>query len=100
MSRLLWFVLGVLVTIVALVAGSYLFLLSGGVPMETTASPLPLERRVAELALHTSLGNAADQKDPLSIDEANLQAGAQIYRTHCAVCHGRPGGSRTDIARG
>lgn len=100
MSRLLWFVLGILVTLIALVAGGYLFLISGGVSMESTASPLPLERHVANLALHASLGNAAQDRDPLTMDEANMLAGAQVYRTHCAVCHGQPGGSSTDIARG
>ncbi len=100
MSRLLWFVLGTVGALVALVAGSYAFLVSGGVSMETTASPLPLERRVANLALHASLGNAAQQHNPLPADDTNMVAGAQTYRTHCAICHGRPGGSRSDIARG
>ncbi len=100
MSRLRWFVLGILVTLVVLVVGGYLFLVSGGVSMETTASPLPLERRVAGLALHASYGNAAGQRDPLPFDDANMLAGAQVYRTHCAVCHGAPGRSRSDVARG
>ncbi len=100
MSRLLWFVLGIIVAVVALCAGAYLFLVSGGVSMETTASPLPLERSVARLALHSSLGTAAQQKNPLPLDDTNLVAGARTYKTHCAVCHGLPGESRSDIARG
>ena len=100
MSRLLWFVLGIVVAIVALIVGGYLFLLSGGVSMETTASPLPLERSVAGIALRASLGNAAQEHDPLPVDDANMLAGAQVFGTHCAICHGRPGGSRSDIARG
>ncbi len=100
MSRLLWFVLGIVVTIAVLVAGGYLFLVSGGVSMETTASPLPLERRVARIALHTSMGNAAQPRDPFPFDDTNMVAGAQVYHTHCVICHGRPGGSRSEIARG
>jgi len=100
MSRLLWFVLGIVVAIVAMIVGGYLFLVSGGVSMETTASPLPLERRVANLALHASFGNAAQQRDPFPVDDTNMVAGAQVYRTHCAMCHGRPGGPRSAIARG
>lgn len=100
MSRLLWFLLGIVVAVVALIAGAYLFLVSGGISMETTASPLPLERRVASLALHASFGNAAQQHSPLPADDTNMVAGAQVYRTHCAVCHGRPGESRSAIARG
>ncbi len=100
MSRLLWFVLGIVVAVAVLIVGGYLFLVSGGVSMETTASPLPLERQVAKMALHASFGNSAQQRDPLPIDDTNMVAGAQLYRTHCEVCHGRPGSSRSDIARG
>jgi mono/diheme cytochrome c family protein len=100
MSRLLWFVLGIVVAFLALMVGGYLFLRSGGVSMETTASPLPLERTVARMALHASFGDAAGGKSPIPADEANLIAGADTYRTHCAVCHGLPGSQRSAIARG
>lgn len=100
MSRLLWFVLGVVVAIAVLIVGGYLLLVSGGVSMETTASPLPLERGVASLALRASLGDAGQQRNPIPFDDASMVAGAQVYRTHCAICHGRPGGSRSEIARG
>jgi mono/diheme cytochrome c family protein len=33
-------------------------------------------------------------------DEANLRAGALVYRENCGVCHGLPGSHRTAIARG
>ena len=37
--------------------------------METTAPPLPLERRVAEMALRASLGHAADRKNPFRFND-------------------------------
>jgi mono/diheme cytochrome c family protein len=100
MSRLFWFLVGVIVTIGVLVAGGYLFLVSGGVSMATTASPLPLEKRVARIALHASYGKAAQDKDPLPVTESNLVQGADIYRTHCAICHSLPGQPHNAIARG
>ena len=100
MSRLLWFVLGILVAFAALFVGGYLFLVSGGVAMETTAPPLPLERTVARLALQANLRNAGAERDPLPNNETTMMAGAQVYRRVCAVCHGLPGGSRSEIARG
>lgn len=100
MSRLLWFVLGVVVAMGALVGAGYLFLKAGGVPMETTAAPLPLERTVARMALSAAYGSAAQQKDPLPRDDANMVAGAGTYKTHCAVCHGLPGQPASAIARG
>jgi mono/diheme cytochrome c family protein len=97
---LLWFVLGIIAAIGALLVGGYLIVISGGIRMETAAPPLPLERRVASMVLHANYGNAAQQRDPLPADEANMVAGAQVYRTHCAVCHGLTEGRPTDIARG
>jgi thiosulfate dehydrogenase len=99
-SRFGWFALGVVTTLVGCAAGAYVFVKAGGVPMETSTAPLPLERTVARLALRASLGHAADEKDPLPLTEANLLAGAEEYRSHCAVCHGIPGRPASAISRG
>jgi thiosulfate dehydrogenase len=99
-SRLGWFVLGIFTAMAGLFCGAYLFVRAGGVPMDTTARPLPLEGAVARLALRASLGNAADDDDPLPVTDANMLAGLRVYEDHCAVCHGLPGRSRTAIARG
>jgi thiosulfate dehydrogenase len=99
-SRSAWFVLGILTTVVVAVSGAYVFVRAGGIPMATTAQPLPLEETVAEMALDASLGNAADQKDPLPFDDVNMLAGVRTYKEDCAVCHGAPGRSRTSISSG
>ncbi|MEO8053413.1 MAG: cytochrome c [Acidobacteriota bacterium] len=67
--------------------------------METTASPLPLEKTVADMALRASLGHAADQKNPLRFNDDTMLAGAQKYKQYCAVCHGTPG-QRSAISKG
>ena len=100
MSRWSWFVVGMVIGVVALVAGGYAFVRTGGVSMETTARPLPFERRVAHLALRASIGNAASVKDPLALDDPDMLAGARIYETHCAVCHGLPAQAPSLIAQG
>jgi thiosulfate dehydrogenase len=99
-SRAIWFGLGVVVTIASLVGGGYLFVKAGGISMETTAPPLPLEEEVARMALRASIGKAAAQADPLPLTDDNLAAGAREYRGHCAVCHGIPGKPRTAISQG
>ena len=43
-SRLGWFVLGIVAALVGMSAGAYLFIRAGGMPMETSAKPLPLEQ--------------------------------------------------------
>jgi thiosulfate dehydrogenase len=100
MRSLFWFLFGILVAIGALSVGGYLFLESGGVAMATTAKPLPLERRVAHMALRASIGNAGEQLDPLAVNASNLVAGARIYKEHCSTCHGLVGGEPTAIAKG
>ena len=99
-TRFGWFVLGVVGAFVALFVGGYLFVKFGGVSMETTAPSLPLEATVAQMALSASIGNAADQKNPLPFNDANMLAGAREFKEHCAFCHGIPGQPRPDEAAG
>jgi mono/diheme cytochrome c family protein len=99
-SRLGWFVLGGLTTVVLFCVGAYLFISGGGVPMATSAPPLPLEKTVARLALRASIQSSRDLRNPRPFDEANLAAGARVYREHCVVCHSAPGGAPTAIAKG
>jgi thiosulfate dehydrogenase len=94
------FVLGVVLTILMLAVGGYLFVRGGGVSLATTAPPLPLEETVARIALHASIGNAGDQKDPLPFDDTNMLAGVNTYKEHCAVCHNAPGLPHTAISNG
>jgi mono/diheme cytochrome c family protein len=94
------FLYGVVVTILILAVGGYLFVRGGGVSLATTAPPLPLEKAVAKMALRASIGNAQDQKDPLPFDEVDMLAGVNSYKEHCAVCHNAPGQQRTAISKG
>lgn len=100
MRRLGWFVIGVVVTLVVLFVGAYLFIRAGGISMATTAAPLPLEKTIAKLALRSSYGSAQDQHNPLPVTEANIVAGAEVYHQQCITCHGAPGVSRSAIAKG
>ena len=93
-------ILGIIITVAAIFVGGYLFIISGGVPMETTAAPLPLEATVAGLAIKASLRGAADQKDPLALNDDNLVAGAKTFKDNCAPCHGLPGQRAGAIAKG
>jgi thiosulfate dehydrogenase len=83
------FFLGVVVGIGLVVLASYLFVTRGGIFMGTDAKPLPLEQTIAGAAITASIGKSADDPSPLTADETNLLAGAQIYTGACAECHGR-----------
>jgi thiosulfate dehydrogenase len=93
------FVLGVFLTLLALVVGGYLFVSSGRLSMATTAPPLLLEATVAQMALRASMGNAKDQGDPLPFGDANMLAGAKVFKDNCAGCHGAPEQPRPAISK-
>jgi thiosulfate dehydrogenase len=99
-SRFGWFVLGIVAALAGFAVGGYLFIRVGGVPMQTSAKPLPLERTVARLALRASLGNARDDKSPLQVDESSLLAAADLYSENCSPCHGVPGRQPSFVAKG
>src|SRR5215469_2692711 len=98
-SRIWWAVIGGIITIVAMLVGVYLFISSGGVPMQTSAAPLPLERAIARMALRASFRRDADKKDPLPLNDDNLLSGAKLYSDDCAGCHGSPGHPSTAFAK-
>ena len=101
MSRAGWFVVGVVCGVAVFAhLGAYLFAKFGGIAMATTAKPLPFEKTFAKAALRASLRGAAELKDPLPEDEANMIAGACVYLRDCAECHGLPGLPKTAIAKG
>ena len=61
---------------------------------------MPFEATMAKMALHARIAKEAPSTAPLPADEANLPAGAQIYREQCAMCHGWRGQPETDAAEG
>lgn len=92
---------GVVLGVALVLGGAYAFVASGRMPVATKGKPLPFEKFVARTALHKAIGHEEDRPSPLPADEANLLAGAKVYRQHCAVCHGLPGQAQpTAIARG
>ena len=88
--RLGWAALGAILTIGLILIGGYVFVISGGVPMSTASSPLPLEKTLARLALDASDRAERQTQDPLKVNDENLLAGAKVYHDHCAFCHGTP----------
>ena len=92
--------LGLVLGIGLLIAGAYLYFSLGYAPVATSAPPLPFEKKMASMALHARLAKEAPSGVPVSADETNLIAGAQLYREYCAVCHGLTRLPETAITRG
>jgi len=85
------FVLGIIVTLVALAAGIDWYAKTGRVNFEADQPPSKFETRFAMSAVDASTDRRApDLKNPVPPTEQNIVAGAHIYLDHCAGCHGTP----------
>jgi thiosulfate dehydrogenase len=93
-------VLGMILGVAAMVFGLYFYFATGQAPVATSASPMPFEKKLAHRALDAAIGREMPKTVPIQPDEPNLAAGAQLYREHCAVCHGLPEQKPTAIAAG
>jgi mono/diheme cytochrome c family protein len=94
------FLLGLLIGLLILPLWGYWYISSGRMPVATAAPPLPLERRLAHMALNSQIEKSAPEKPGVPADEPNLLAGAKLYVAQCAVCHGLPGTEKSAIAKG
>jgi len=94
------FILGFVVGLITVAVVGFLYFQFGLAPVATASSPMPLERFLANTALHAAIGRSAPKDSPVPATEPNLLAGAKTYRANCAICHGLPGKEQTAIARG
>jgi thiosulfate dehydrogenase len=94
------FLLGVLIGLLILPVCGWLYVYLGYAPVATASSPMPFERRLAHMALDARIRKEAPKNSPITPSDENYLAGAQLYRTHCAVCHGLPGQQKTPTAQG
>src|SRR5271169_854579 len=94
------FLVGLILGLIAVPAGVYLYFASGSAPVATSAPPMPFEKMLANKALQARLEKEMPKKAPLEPTETNLLAGVAPYKENCAVCHGLPGQSKTAIAAG
>ena len=80
---------GVAATLFVLLAGGFLVINRGWVPIGADNPPSFLERRLAKMALNAQLAShAPQQENPVQLTPEALGEGARIYEKHCAVCHG------------
>ncbi len=97
MRKFIW---GLILGVVAVPAAGYLYFAGGYAPVATSDPDMPFEKMLAHKALGARIDKEMPKSAPIQGDEANLLAGAAIYREHCGVCHGMPGQAKTAIATG
>ena len=94
------FVLGIVIGILLFLGCMYLYFSWGFAPVATSASPMPLERKLARAAQHAYLDKLPHPTPLVPADEVNLIAGAKVYKEQCATCHGLPGEPKSAVAHG
>ncbi len=83
------FVLGVIITLLAIVLGGLAWALLGYAPSNANATPSHWERRIAMNALDASMDRHAPRvSNPLPATSDNLIDGMKIYTMNCSSCHG------------
>ncbi len=94
------FVVGLILGLILIPVGVYLYFTSGHVPVATTDSDMPFEHFFASKALSARIAKDMPKNVPIQPSEANYLAGADLYKQHCAVCHGLPLTPQTATAAG
>ena len=90
MTSRLSFLLGILFTLVLLFAGGYVYLRYGHPPVATADPAFPEEAEIVHVPLNARIAREL-QQPPIAASPAVFEAGAHIYMSHCASCHGTPG---------
>ena len=83
-------VVGFILSVIVLAAGTYYYFASGMAPVATADPMMPFERKMANMALDAHIEKQHLGESPVPADEPNLLAGADVYRKECAMCHGLP----------
>jgi thiosulfate dehydrogenase len=94
------FILGLIIGLLAIPAGAWVYFHEGWAPAAATAQPMPFETSFAKADLHARIEREMPRSVPIAAGDPAYMAGAHVYRENCAVCHGLPGQSETAIATG
>ncbi len=94
------FVFGLIVGLLLPVVGGYFYIKAGKMPVATASAPLPMEEKIAHMALRARMQKEMPKNSPVAADETNMTQGAHIYQENCAFCHGYPDQPASNAAKG
>jgi thiosulfate dehydrogenase len=92
--------IGIVLGVLGVVVSVYFYFATGRAPVAVAAPEMPFEHKMAHMALDAYLQKLPHPEPAVPADEKNLLAGADVYKQHCAVCHGLPGQEKTAIGAG
>jgi thiosulfate dehydrogenase len=94
------FIAGLVLGLLVVPFGAYLYFAGGSAPVATTDSDMPFEKYFAKKALNARIAKDMPKTVPIQPTEAGYLAGGELYKQHCGVCHGVPLTPKTAIAAG
>ncbi|HTA76914.1 MAG TPA: cytochrome c [bacterium] len=95
------FIVGVVITLLVLVAGAYISITLGWVPANADAAPGALETWAAHKSLRATIKRDAPTTPvPVALTDANIISGIKLYAVNCAICHGAADGKASNVASG
>ena len=92
--------IGILLGVVFVMLGAYLYFASGRAPVATDSPDMPFERTMVRTAMRAYQEKLPRVQPPMAADETVFLQATKIYMDHCAVCHGLPGQEKTFVAQG
>lgn len=84
------FLLGFLFAFLVLIVGGWCYLKYGHPPVATADPAFPYEAQIVHVPLNARIDRELE-KPPIGTSEDAFEAGAKIYTSSCASCHGVPG---------
>jgi mono/diheme cytochrome c family protein len=92
------FFLGILAGFCLLILAGYIYVHNIGLPVAVKSKEMPFEHKIASLSINMALASERQLPSPVPADEPNMLAGAKVYMSSCAVCHGKLGQKAPFIA--
>lgn len=81
-------VLGIVLAVVLAPLALLAWFRWGHPPVAVADPPLPMEKWITQIPLDARMAREKPGNPPLQADEGTLVAGARIYGSQCASCHG------------
>lgn len=94
------FIIGLIVGLLLPAIGGYFYIKAGKMPVATASAPLPMEEKIAHMALRARMEKEMPKSSPVPADEPNMTNGAHLYVENCAFCHGFPDQPASNAAKG
>lgn len=94
------FIFGLIIGLLLPAVCGYFYIKAGKMPVATASAPLPMEEKIAHMALRARMEKEMPKDSPVPADEPNMTNGAHLYVENCAFCHGFPEQTASNAAKG